>query len=911
MTEQAAIISLQADNVSPALVGGKGANLIRLIRAGFSVPGGFIITTRAYQSYAVANNLENWIVQAAQSATPDDPEALEEVSNAIRMRFEAGVMSARLADAIRSTYASIGCPSVAVRSSATAEDLPEASFAGQQDTLLNVSGDAALLRAVVRCWSSLWTARAIGYRTRNAISHQSAALAVVVQEMVESESAGVLFTANPLTGKRTETVVDAALGLGEALVSGQVEPDHYVVDPVGGRILSKTLGSKAIAIRGRPDGGTETFTQDATSTQALPDRAIIELAALGQFVARLFGVPQDIEWAWAGGKLILLQARPITSLFPLPDGMAVEPLQVLLSVGAVQGMLDPMTPLGRDVFLTGAANLAKLIGQNETLGTQHFLAVAAERLFMNVTSPLSNPRARPLIRKALTMAEPGAAQALERLLADLPLARQRRLITLGTVVRIAPLFVRIIGNIGYNVLWPNAGRRRIQRRIEVVIKSFQADCAATTTLGERVALCEALFRSASRLAPILMPGLAAGLGALQIIHYLAADLPDAQRQILETTRGLPHNVTTEMDLELWQTAAVIRADPDAASHFRQAEVATLATETLAGKLPPVAQEAIGDFLEHYGMRGIAEIDLGRSRWRDDPTPLIQALRSYLRIDDDNNAPDVIFKRGASSAEATIGVLTKAVGRTRYGWLKSQLVRWAARRMRALAGLRESPKFSAIRLLGVVRKSLLASGQELVSLGLLTRPDELFFLHLEEIKALARGEQRDWRTLVAQRLAVYGREKLRRQVPRLLLSDGRAFFDGVTRTAGKEDAVIVGSPVSPGVTEGVVHVVVDPHRSQLAPGEILVCRGTDPAWTPLFLVAGALVMEVGGLMTHGSVVAREYGIPAVVGVHQATTRLQTGQRVRVDGSQGTITILADRYNVDVHQKPRPDAGGASR
>jgi pyruvate,water dikinase len=266
------------------------------------------------------------------------------------------------------------------------------------------------------------------------------------------------------------------------------------------------------------------------------------------------------------------------------------------------------------------------------------------------------------------------------------------------------------------------------------------------------------------------------------------------------------------------------------------------------------------------------------------------LRSYLRIDDSNQAPQAIFERGAASAAATIGALVKAVGRTRYGWLKSQLVRWVAERMRALAGLRESPKFTVIRLLGILRASLLASGRELAAAGVLARPEDIFFLHLEEIKTLAQGLRRDWRTRIAERRAVYDHEKRRRQVPRLLLSDGRAFFDGVAEPSAESGATIAGSPVSPGVTEGVVHVIFDPHAAQLAPGEILVCRGTDPAWTPLFLVAGGLVMEVGGLMTHGSVVAREYGIPAVVGVHQATVRLQTGQRVRVDGTRGKITIL---------------------
>jgi pyruvate,water dikinase len=347
-----------------------------------------------------------------------------------------------------------------------------------------------------------------------------------------------------------------------------------------------------------------------------------------------------------------------------------------------------------------------------------------------------------------------------------------------------------------------------------------------------------------------------------------------------------------MDLALWQAAAVIKADRVAAARFRDADVETLAADTLAGRLPAAAQAAMDGFLRRYGMRGIAEIDLGRPRWREDPMPLIQVLQSYLRIDDPNQAPDEVFARGRAAAEATIAALAEAMRSTRHGRLKARFVRWAARRVRALAGLRESPKFTIIRLLGILRESFLASGRELVAAGILARPDDTFFLHLAEIKVLAQGERRDWQELVVARRAAYEREKRRRQVPRLLLSDGRAFFEGVTAPAGTASTVMTGSPVSPGVAEGIVHVVLDPRGVQLAPGEILVCRGTDPAWTPLFLAASALVTEVGGLMTHGSVVAREYGIPAVVGVQHATTRLTTGQRVRVDGSAGRITIVGD-------------------
>jgi pyruvate,water dikinase len=901
------IVPLNA-NVPFTLGGGKGANLSRLVAAGFLVPSGFIITTRAYQWYVEANRLGDWIVETVRSARSDDVAALDRASAEIRARFEAATMPPELADAIRGGYGKMSSPQVAVRSSATTEDLPEASFAGQQDTFLNVATDSEVVKAVVRCWSSLWTARAIGYRTHNAIEHQGAAVAVVVQEMVQSEVAGVLFTANPLTGKRTETVIDATFGLGEALVSGQVEPDHYVVDSLRNRILSKTLGAKAAAIRSKPEGGTETIVLNAAAQQALPDKAILELAALGRRAEMLFGVRQDIEWAWAGEKLYLLQSRPITSLFPVPAGMPPEPVQVLLSFGAFQGMLDPMTPLGRDVLLSAPANVSKLIAPSSSFDARRLFAVAAERLFINVTGVLRHTRARKLIRKALMVIEPGTGQVLESLETDLALASERSRTRLKSVTPAIPLLLRIIGHLAYNVLWPDAGRRRIQRRLEAAVTSFQAKSSAATTLGQRIALCDAVFTSVRRFAPVLVPGLAVGLGSLRLLHYLGSDVPGGEDLILETTRGLSHNVTTEMDLSLWQTAVVIRNDPAAAAHFRGSDVATLAAEALAGQLPTAAQTALGAFLKRYGMRGIAEIDLGRPRWRDDPTPLLQVLQSYLRIADPGHAPDVVFERGAKAAETTIAALVKGMRRTRYGWLKSRLLTAAARRMRALAGLRESPKFTAIRLLGVLREGLLESSRELLASGVLARPDDIFYLYLAELRALADGEPRDWRMLVAERRSIYRREMGRRQMPRVLLSDGRAFFEGFVGSSAVAGAALAGSAVSPGIVEGMVHVVADPHGVQLAPGEILVCRGTDPAWTPLFLAAGGLVMEVGGLMTHGSVVAREYGIPAVVGVHQATTRLQTGQRVRVDGSRGTITILgADRESQDAEARSAAPAG----
>jgi pyruvate,water dikinase len=876
--------------ISLEIGGGKGANLARLARAGFSVPPGFIIMTRAYRDYVSGNRLEDWVLETACAARIDNPASLEAASAAIRARFASATMTPTVVDAIRTAYAALGRPPVAVRSSATTEDLPDLSFAGQQDTMLNVVGDAALMRAVVQCWSSLWTARAIGYRARNGVTHDAAALAVVIQQMVASEVSGVLFTANPLSGKRSETVIDATFGLGEPLVSGRVEPDHYIVDESAGRVLERRIGAKSLSVRARADGGTVEALEDAPGRAALTESEILELASLGRRVATLFDAPQDIEWARAAGRFHVLQARPITSLFPLPEGVPTDGLHVLVSFGAFQGMLDPITPLGRDVFCSALPRALASLGGPFASGRAPF--VAGERIFLDVTALVRHPRMRARLRSALRVIEPTTGEALDAVIADsAPLPAVSGLWLRAPSPRLLVLLTRALGNMTYNLLRPHRGRARIQRRLAAVIEAFERRSAAAHSLAERVALLEQAFAWVPHTGlPLLAPGFGTGLANLKLLHVLTAHFPEGERRVLEMTRGLPHNVTTEMDLALWDVARVIRGEASAAAFFGAADADALARECIAGRLPPAAQAAIDAFLRRYGMRGVGEIDLGRPRWRDDPTTLMQVLQSYLRIEDGEQAPDVVFRRGAEAAERALASLIADARRTRFGWFKALLMKRAARRMRALAGLRESPKFTMITMLGAVRAGLLASGHELAATGILDSPDDIFFLHLDELKSVAAGEMRDWRSVVRERRRAYAGEKRRRRVPRLLLSDGRAFFGGTGSSEGIAGSMLAGTPVSPGVAVGLVRVVFDPSGVQLTPGEILVCRGTDPAWTPLFLAAAGLVTEVGGLMTHGSVVAREYGIPAVVGVHDATTRLRTGERVRVDGTNGRITIL---------------------
>jgi len=391
--------------------------------------------------------------------------------------------------------------------------------------------------------------------------------------------------------------------------------------------------------------------------------------------------------------------------------------------------------------------------------------------------------------------------------------------------------------------------------------------------------------------PNIFSGAIAGLVPLFLLNKISTHLTGANDLALEITRGLPYNVTTQMDLALWDTSKQIRSDTISAQSFEKSKPDTLAHDYLNGRLPKTAQKAIANFLQAYGIRGVGEIDIGRPRWNEDPTYIMGVLQSYLQIEDQNLAPDAVFQRGEQAAEGAIAELEAIARGTFGGRVKAKIIRGAARRVRALAGLREYPKFHIVGMMWVIRQALLKSGRELVDAGTLERPDDLFFLYLSELEALAQGEKRDWKNFVSARRASYDKEISRVQIPRLLLSDGRAFYEGLTSGEGDSDT-LKGSPVSPGVVEGLVRVVLDPQNANLSPGEILVCQGTDPAWTPLFLAAGGLVMEVGGMMTHGAIVAREYGIPAIVGVHQATTVLENGQRIQVNGSTGEIHLLED-------------------
>ncbi|MGZ3581117.1 MAG: PEP/pyruvate-binding domain-containing protein [Ktedonobacterales bacterium] len=893
-----ALADLNRDALS--LAGGKAANLGELLRAGLPVPPGFCITTVAYTLAAEQAGLGSILAaQTPPSAGGEEP-PLTALAQSAAACFLSAPIPPDIAEAIVTAYQALGDGkpvAVAVRSSATTEDLPGASFAGQQETYLNILGAEALLDAVRKCWASLWTERAVTYRDHLGIDQRSVRLAVVVQCMVQAAVAGVLFTANPLTGKRRQAVIDANPGLGEAVVSGATNPDHFVVTPATGEIVERRPGDKRVVIHSVAGGGTQKKTDsvDRSGEACLSDAQLRALAALGAQVEAHYGVPQDIEWALDdAGRFWLTQARPITTLFPLPDTAPRTDavLRAYFSVNVLQGVYRPFTPMGLSAARLFGSSIATLLGyppRNPQQGPGAF-AVAASRIFLDVTPALRHAIGRALIiRVGARFAEARSAALFEQVVTDPRLSivsRSRRpLLRLAFHLLVKRRFLLYLAQA---LLRPSAAQARVGR-IEAKLRALgevSANASAAEYAGYLAASEHLLSRDAASRLLALFPVPLAGLALYGLASRLLKDLatPDELQMVL---RGLPYNPTTEMDLALWALAQQVRADPVAAACVRETSPGHLAQAYREERLPPTLQQGLAQFLRTYGHRGVAEIDLGLPRWSEDPTHLLGVLANYLHVTDPALAPDTQFQRSAQEAEAMVAELTRRAAR-KSRWLGIQ-VNFCLTRTRALAGGRERPKFDIVLVLARARKLLCSVGEALARAGQVEAPEDIFFLTLQEARAALEGA--DMRATIHKRRAEYEHELKRQHIPRVLLSDGTepvAEPAAVSRPTGTARALLQGTPASPGKVTAPARVILDPTAARLEPGEILVAPSTDPGWTPLFLTAGGLVMEMGGAMSHGAVVAREYGIPAVVGAPGATARITTGQLITVDGSAGSVT-----------------------
>jgi len=837
----------ELDRKMLALGGGKAVNLGEMLQAGLPVPDGVCLTTAAFARVAEAARLGDLLSGADADAA------------AIRQRLLDAPMPRDVGQAIDEAVAQFGeSTPLAVRSSATAEDLPFASFAGQQETYLNISGAEAVREAVRKCWASLWTDRAAAYRTNNGIDQRTVQLAVVIQALVDAEAAGVLFTANPLTGHRGQAVVEASAGLGEAVVSGSVNPDHYLVDADAERVLE-----------GPRDG-------------SLSSAQVLALVRLGRQVEEHFGAPQDIEFAFdRGGAIWLVQSRAITTLYPLPDAAPKDRrnLRIYLSFNVIQGVFRPLTPIGIDAFRLLGISMSSLFGIERT---DAVLQHAGGRLFMDVTPMVRWPPTRRALRALLGVGEARSGQLLDSLLNDprlAPLQANRRRVVSGVlnVLRSTQLPLRVVAL----VLAPHVARRSIGRLRHALLAEGRLPDNSSPL--ERLARAERLvIEWPPRIAPVVVPAVFAGVGSFMLAERLLGDLASGDEKDA-VRRALPYNPTTEMDLDLWTLACEVRRDEPSRTALETRPAAELARSFRAGSLPGPLQVRLAEFLHWYGHRAIAEIDMGVPRWSDDPTPLLAHLTSYLALDEATQSPQVQFRAAAAQAERTIEELSRRAASG--GARRAALVRFLLRRGRALAGFREMPKFLIVLVLAPARALVASVGRDLVTQGQLDDAEDAMFLTFPELRAAVTGAE--VRSLVAERRTRYADESRRRHVPRMLLSDGTEPAPALEPLDGD---VLRGTPASAGLVTGRARVVLEPDGARLEPGEILVAPSTDPGWTPLFLTAGGLVMEMGGAMSHGAVVAREYGIPAVVGVPGATERIADGATVSVDGSAGSVQLL---------------------
>jgi pyruvate,water dikinase len=865
-------------------VGGKGANLGELTRAGFPVPPGFCITTAAYRDFVRTSGELDALLDALDGLTHDDLGTIGAMGGRIREHLGALAIPAGIRSAVLAAWRELGAGNAyAVRSSATAEDLPSASFAGQQDTFLNIRGDEQLLNAVRRCWASLFTDRAIAYRAKHGFRHRTVFLAVVVQRLVVPDVSGIMFTADPITGRRKTVCIDASFGLGEALVAGMVTADLYRVR--AGAIATKRISRKALAIRPLADGGTvtEALPPQEQERQALPDNRILELAELGLRVEEHYGRDQDIEWCLAGGQFFIVQARPITSLYPAPraaDGL----LHLYFSFGHVQMMTEAMKPLGISVLRTFVP-----FGDRSPSGESELMQAAGSRPFIDLNPALRYRLLRRLVPRVLPLADERIARAVTGFLGreDYRAAlRPDKRVGLSSVLKAAPVLCSVIGTLLFHNLASCVDKIERDMADRIAELRRRVDAASGP---ERVALIRGLLGAlipdliGMRVLQNVLPGVL----AFRLIESLSRRWLGDATELARLSRSPPGNVTTEMGLALGDVADVVRTNHGAIERLRQATDATLEDDLRGIAGGEEVRRALATFLERYGMRGTGEIDITRPRWREVPTQLIPAIEGHLRGSATGQHRRE-FRAGEEEAQRAATRLLERLQATPGGALKARVMRRLIAVYRARIGLREHPKYYIVRVLDLAKRAILEEGAGLVRAGLLRSPDEVFWFSLEELEGILRARQVDRAVLIARRDRFEHDAGLR--PPRVITSEGEV----VTGTPGAAvpEGALAGSAASAGVVEGRARIVRKLEGSRLEKGEILVAPYTDPAWTPLFPLASGVVTEVGGLMTHGAVVAREYGIPAVVGVDRATEAIPDGSLIRVNGSEGYVEIVRE-------------------
>ncbi|MBD1367468.1 phosphoenolpyruvate synthase [Mucilaginibacter sp. ZT4R22] len=865
------VVSLkEIDRAWLMVAGGKGANLgelfgIKEIR----VPDGFCVTTEAYKKITENNRELNSLLDELAHLNAIERKNISGISAKIREAIEITPIPAGIVDVIEEHLAKFDeNEAFAVRSSATAEDLPTASFAGQQDTYLNIIGKAAIIKHISKCWASLFTNRAVTYRLQNGFDHRKVHLAVVVQQMVFPQAAGILFTADPVTANRKIVSIDAGFGLGEAMVSGLVNADLYKV--CNGNIIDKKISTKKLAIYALKGGGTieEKIEPAKQNSQALTDEQILMLERVGRKIEEHFGSPQDIEWCLADDTFYIVQSRPITTLFPIPETNDQDN-HVYVSVGHQQMMTDPMKPLGLSFFL---------------LITPAPMRKAGGRLFVDVTQYLASPASRKWVVDALGKSDPLIKDALV------------------TIIE-RPDFIKLLPDEEQNpaptnrVMQPSVSQAEIENEPDIVAHLIGNSQNSIELAKQNIqtksgpALFDFILEDIPQLKKVISDSkslavIMAGMDASFWINEKMQEWLGEKNAADAIAQSVPNNITSEMGLALLDVADVIRPYPGIVAYLQDVKEDDFLDKLVQFDGGEEARDAIHAYLDKYGMRCSGEIDITKTRWSEKPITLVPTILGNIK-NFGPGAAKLKFDQGLQEAFKKEEELLRRLMELPDGEQKAAETKRMINLVRKFAGYREYPKYSMISRYFVYKQALLKEAERLVQAGVIREKEDIYYLTFEELHEVVRTNKLDQQVINNRREDHKLYEKL--NPPRVITSDGEI----ITGKYKREDlpaGAIVGLPVSSGVIEGRARVILSMEDAVLEDGDILVTTFTDPSWTPLFVSIKGLVTEVGGLMTHGAVIAREYGLPAVVGVENATTLIKDGQRIRVNGTDGYVEIL---------------------
>ncbi len=860
------------DKTKLMVVGGKGANLGELSRIeGIRVPDGFCISTEAFKRIIGETSSINELLDQLSLLKVEDLDEIGVLSGEIRRVIEGIAIPDDMNEEITRLLARLGEENAyAVRSSATAEDLPTASFAGQQDTYLNIIGKKAILKHISKCWASLFTERAVTYRLQNGFDHRKVYLSVVVQKMVFPQVAGILFTADPVTSSRKVLSIDAGFGLGEALVSGLVNADIYKVR--NGKVIDKKISTKKLAIYALKDGGTkeQEIEPERQNRQALTDEQILQLEHIGRKIEGHFGSPQDIEWCLVDDTFYIVQSRPITTLFPIPEANDQEN-HVYLSVGHQQMMTDPMKPLGLSFWL---------------LTTPAPMRKAAGRLFVDIAHHLASPVARKTMIDTLGQHDPLIKDAL------MTIVEREDFIKSSPDDKKEPS-----PGTGNKSISTSGFRTQIENDPAIVSDLIKRNQTSIAELKQNIQtksgadLFDFILEDIQELRKILFDPQSHGvfMAAMDASSWINEKMMEwlGEKSVADTiSQSVPNNITSEMGLALLDVADVIRPYPEVINYLQHVNDDGFLDELVKFDGGKESRDAIYAYLGKYGMRCSGEIDITRTRWSERPATLVPMILNNIK----NFEPDAGNRKFEQGRQEALEKEQELLGRLKQlpdGEQKAGEAKQMISLIRNFIGYREYPKYGMVSRYFVYKQALLKEAEQLVQTNVLHEKEDIYYLTFEELREVVRTNKLDYQLIVKRKDEYKLYEKL--TPPRVITSDGE-IFSGEYKRENLPAEAIVGLAVSSGVIEGRARVILNMEDADLEDGDILVTAFTDPSWTPLFVSIKGLVTEVGGLMTHGAVIAREYGLPAVVGVENATKLIKDGQRIRVHGTEGYVEIL---------------------